>query len=145
MSALTGILASTPTNIVELMVDKYIKKANNSVIKKKKKGNIVLTGTTLEKEFTRATKQQTSVYFLSAAVLSRPYETPHFVPRALAAISRHSYERSAPFSVREVVKLCCREYKRTHMTDNWNMHKQQFTQDQLDALDDVVSTPHYYA
>jgi hypothetical protein len=47
--------------------------------------------------------------------------------------------------VREAVKLCCREYKRTHMTDNWELHKQQFTEEQLDAFSNVVSTPHYYA
>jgi len=144
MSALTGILASTPTKNVEAMVEKYVIKANNSVIKKKKV-KAELKGEVLEKEFKRATKQQTSVYFLSAAVLSRPYETPGYVPKALAALSKHSYERSAPFTVREAVKLCCREYKRTHMTDNWELHKQQFTEDQLDAFSNVVSTPHYYA
>jgi len=144
MSALTGILASTLTNDVEIMVDKYVRKANKSVIKKTNK-RTELVGTALENEFKRAIKQQTSVYFLCAAVLSRPYDTPKFAPKALAALSKHSFERTAPFTVREAVKLCCREYKRTHMTDNWVVHKQQFTQEQLEALDDVVSTPHYYA
>ena len=144
MSALTGILASTPSHIIERMVEKYIKKANNSVIKKKKVKKD-LEGEALEKEFKRATKQQTSVYFLCAAVLSRPYDTPKYVPKALAALSRHSYERTAPFTVREAVKLCCREFKRTHMTDNWELHKQQFSREELEALNDVVSTPHYYA
>jgi proteasome activator subunit 4 len=144
MSALTGILAFTLTNDIEIMVEKYVEKANKSVIKKRNQGK-ELVGTALENEFKRAVKQQTSVYFLCAAVLSRPYDTPKFVPRALAALSKHSYERTAPFTVREAVKLCCREYKRTHMTDNWEVHKQQFSQEQLEALDDVVSTPHYYA
>lgn len=144
MSALTGVLASTPTKKVEAMVDKYVKKANNSIIKKKEM-KTELTGEALEREFKRAIKQQTSVYFLGASVLSRPYETPDYVPKALATLSKHSYERSAPFTVRETVKFCCREYKRTHMTDNWELHKQQFTEDQLDAFSNVVSTPHYYA
>jgi proteasome activator subunit 4 len=144
MSALTGILASTLAHDVEFMVDKYVIKANNSIVKKKKKVQ-ELEGQALENEFKRAIKQQTSVYFLCAAVLSRPYDTPKYVPKALAALSKHSYERTAPFTVREAVKFCCREYKRTHMTDNWEMHKQQFTREQLEALEDVVSTPHYYA
>ena len=144
MSALTGILASTPSNTVDKMVQKYIKKANNSVIKKLKVLNN-LEGSTLENEFKRSVKQQTSVYFLCASVLSQPYETPTYIRKALKALSKHSFEKSAPFTVREAVKLCCREYKRTHMTDNWNLHKQQFSQDQLEALNDVVSTPHYYA
>jgi hypothetical protein len=144
MSALTGILASTSSYTVNIMVEKYVKKANNSVIKKKSiRKN--LKGEELEAEFKRATKQQISVYFLCASVLSQPYDTPRYVPKALKALSKHSYERSAPFTVREAVKLCCREFKRTHMTDNWDLHKQQFSQDELEALDDVVSTPHYYA
>uniref|UniRef100_A0A7S3V8U0 Uncharacterized protein n=1 Tax=Chaetoceros debilis TaxID=122233 RepID=A0A7S3V8U0_9STRA len=147
MSALTGILASSPSQDVGHMVHKYIKKANNSVIKKKrsKVDKQALEGEALEKEFKRAVKQQTSVYFLCASVLARPYDTPSYAPKALAALSRHSYESSAPFTVREAVKLCCREFKRTHMTDNWELHKEQFTREQLEALDDVVSTPHYYA
>ena len=46
--------------------------------------------------------------------------------------------------VRDEVKRVCSEFKRTH-TDNWEAHKKQFTQEQLEALEDVVSTPHYYA
>merc|ERR1712038_1377831 len=108
----------------------------------KSKEEIVLAE---EKEKERAVKQQTSVYFLCAAVLATPYETPPYVPVALAALSKHSFERSAPFAVRETVKMCCGEYKRTHRSDNWEIHRQQFTREQLEALDDVVSTPHYYA
>jgi len=89
--------------------------------------------------------QQIAVFFLCAAILSQPYDTPEFVPKALAAISKHSFERSAPLNVRETVKRCCNDYKRTHMSDNWEIHRQQFTRDELDALDDVVSAPHYYA
>jgi len=148
MSALTGILAATPLPTVYSLVEKYRKKANNSVIKSKKKLNGAEKfygdeGDLKEKE--RAAKQQTSVFFLCAAVLAMPYNTPPYVPRALAALSKHSYERSAPFNVREAVKLCCSEYKRTHMSDNWEMHRQQFTREQLEALEDVVSAPHYYA
>mmetsp|Transcript_1707 Transcript_1707/g.3210 ORF Transcript_1707/g.3210 Transcript_1707/m.3210 type:complete len:109 (+) Transcript_1707:2-328(+) len=103
------------------------------------------SGKSSERELKRAMNQQTSVYFLCAAVLSKPYDTPNYVPKALTALSRHSFEKSAPFTVREAVKLTCREFKRTHMTDNWEIHKEQFTQEQLEALDDVVSIPHYYA
>lgn len=40
--------------------------------------------------------------------------------------------------------MVCGEYKRTH-TDNWELHRRQFTREQLEALEDVVSIPHYYA
>ncbi len=158
MAALTGILAATPRSTVAALVEKYRKKANNSVMKKTRKKKIiepelmekseeetVSAEAAEEKEKERAVKQQTSVYFLCAAVLATPYETPPYVPVALAALSKHSYERSAPFAVRETVKMCCAEYKRTHRSDNWEIHRQQFTREQLEALEDVVSTPHYYA
>ena len=155
MAALTGILAASPLSTVAALVEKYRKKAHNSVIKKTRKKKMIeesLVEQTKEelalekeKEKERVVKQQTSVYFLCAAILSTPYETPSYVPVALAALSKHSYERSAPFAVRETVKMCCGEYKRTHMSDNWEIHRKQFTQEQLEALEDVVSTPHYYA
>ncbi len=155
MAALTGILAATPLSTVTSMVQKYVKKANNSVIKKAKKKRMSKESpeeqskeeqdAALDKEKERAIKQQTSVYFLCASILATPYETPAYAPPALAALSKHSYEHSAPLAIRETVKMCCGEYKRTHVSDNWEVHRKQFTQDQLEALEDVVSTPHYYA
>ncbi len=96
------------------------------------------------KEKQRATRQQKSVFVLCAVVLGRPYDTPSYVPEALAALSKHSFEQRASLGVREVVKMVCSEFKRTH-TDNWEEHRKQFTREQLEALEDVVSTPHYYA
>ena len=69
---------------------------------------------------------------------------PNLYQKALAALSKHSFEQRASLGVREVVKMCCSEFKKTH-TDNWEAHKKQFSQEQLEALEDVVSTPHYYA
>lgn len=92
----------------------------------------------------RVARQQKSVFVLCAIVMGRPYDTPPYIPEALAALSKHSFEKNASLSVREVVKMVCSEFKRTH-TDNWEAHRKQFTQEQLEALDDVVSTPHYYA
>lgn len=96
------------------------------------------------KEKIRAIRQQKSVFVLCAVVMGRPYDTPPYIPEVLAALSKHSFEQRASLSVREVVKMVCSEFKRTH-TDNWESHRSQFTQEQLEALEDVVSTPHYYA
>ncbi|MGK3761855.1 MAG: acetone carboxylase gamma subunit, partial [Bacillariaceae sp.] len=85
------------------------------------------------------------VFFLCATVLSHPYDTPRYVPKALAAISKHSFKRNAPLNIRDTVKKCCAEYKKTHMSDNWEVHRSVFTQEELEALEDVVSSPHYYA
>jgi len=156
MAAVTGIIAALPDNNVANLVKKYALQANKSTMKKRKTskkatgGKVAPSSTMTEeqkkaKELKRAKMQQSSVFFLCAAVLSQPYETPHYVPQALAAISKHSFERNAPLSVRDTVKKCCAEYKRTHMSDNWEVHRRAFTQEQLEALEDVVSSPHYYA
>ena len=152
MSTLTGILAVYSQRDLEELVTKYIKIANKSLKKKKRKSPpsaaAELSAEEMEtkaaKEKERAKRQQTSVFVLCAIVLGRPYDTPPYIPKALAALSKHSFEQRASLSVREVVKMVCSEFKRTH-TDNWEAHKAKFTTEELEALDDVVSTPHYYA
>jgi len=150
-STLTGILAMLPQSSIEELVSKYVKVANKSLKKKKKKAAPAAEVLSTEeaankaaKEKERAARQQKSVFFLCAVVLGRPYDIPPYIPGALAALSKHSFEQRASLSVREVVKMVCSEFKRTH-TDNWEAHRLQFTQEQLEALEDVVSTPHYYA
>ena len=151
LAALTGLLSGLSSEEVKLMVDKYVVLANRSKVKRKKAATNGLSSTVDskteqdEKEAKRAKNQQTSVYFLCATIMAQPYETPPYVPVALSAISKHSFEKSAPLSVRDTVKRCCAEYKRTHMSDNWEEHRGAFSQEQMDALEDVVSTPHYYA
>jgi Proteasome-substrate-size regulator, mid region/Domain of unknown function (DUF3437) len=158
MSTLTGILSASPLDNVSSMVMKYVVVAKRSTMKKKKKGasgrltppqkpspDSSVDQEAFEKEQKRASSQLTSVFFLCASILAQPYETPPYVPEALAAISKHSFERNAPLGVRDTVKKCCAEYKRTHMSDNWEVHRSKFSREQLEALEDVVSSPHYYA
>lgn len=153
MAAVTGIIAAMPAEKVADLVDKYIVEAKRSKMKKTNKSSSIkseeLSGTETSekkaKEEKRSKMQQTSVYFLCATVLSRPYDTPRYVPKALAAISKHSFKRNAPLGIRDTVKKCCAEYKKTHMSDNWEVHRSVFSQEELEALEDVVSSPHYYA
>jgi len=155
MAAVTGIIAAMPSEIIAALVDRYILEAKRSKMKASKiiKKNEPEEATNLSeiteaakiKEGKRAKKQQSSVFFLCATILSQPYETPPYVPKALAAISKHSFKRNAPLGIRDTVKKCCAEYKKTHMSDNWELHRSVFTQEELEALEDVVSSPHYYA
>jgi len=146
MAALTGILAVTSSLSVARLVNGHVKVARRSIGKKKKVAvEENFDDSQKEKERMRLKSQQSSVFFLCAVVLSRPYDTPPYVPVALEALSKHSYESRAPLTVRETVKKCFSEFKKTHMTDNWELHRKKFNQEQLEALEDVVSTPHYYA
>jgi proteasome activator subunit 4 len=149
LATLIGILAVTPTTDVGSLVKRFERLSIHSIPPRKRtapsKDNMKnQESKQSDKESERLNTQQSSVFFLCAAILSRPYTTPSFVPIALAAISKHSFEKNAPLTVRETVKKCCSEYKRTHV-DQWQVHRRKFTQLQLEALDDVVSTPHYYA
>ena len=58
------------------------------------------------------------MFFLCATILAHPYDTPAYVPIALAAVSKYLFEKSAPLGVGQIVKKCCGEYKKTHMLDN---------------------------
>jgi hypothetical protein len=152
MAALTGILAASPSDDVAQMVHKYIPIAHGSKMKRQRISNSAkspslepMDEAAHKKEVKRARNQKTSVFFLCAAVMAQPYDTPLYVPAALAAISKHSFERNAPLGVRDTVKRCCADYKKTHMSDNWEVHRSVFSQEQLEAFEDVVSTPHYYA
>ena len=155
MAALTGILAATDLETVAALVNKYSSMAARFRMRSKKKNGTALTGvrqfsdeeaiTKEQAEKKRLRNQQTSVFFLCASVMAQPYDTPVYVPVALASISKHSFEGSAPLGVRDMVKKCCAAYKKTHISDNWEIHKKVFTEEQLDALEDIVSSPHYYA
>jgi len=153
MAAVTGIIAAMPSETVAILVDKHISEANRSrmIVKKSKKTvpkQVLSVTEVIEKEAKeqkRTKMQQSSVFFLCATILSQPYDTPRYVPKALAAISKHSFKRNAPLGIRDTVKKCCAEYKKTHMSDNWEVHRSVFLQEELEALEDVVSSPHYYA
>lgn len=155
MAAVTGIIAAMPSDTVAKLVSKYASEANRSKMKGKKSKKAIaelltpLPDVVAEEkkadEQKRARMQQSAVFFLCAIILSQPYETPPYVPKALAAISKHSFERNAPLGIRDTVKKCCAEYKKTHMSDNWEVHRKVFTREELEALEDVVSSPHYYA
>jgi hypothetical protein len=142
LAALAGILASSSEENVSALVEENVALARKSIMKgSRMKQKVAL----LSSEDKIPLQQQSGVFFLCAAVLSRPYDTPKFIPIALSEISRHSFEGRATANVRQVVKNVCAEFKRTHMSDNWEIHKKCFNDDQLEALEDVVSAPHYYA
>ena len=151
MSTLTGILAAYPDESLVELVAKYTRIANKSLKKKKRKAHQPaepeLTTEEAElratKERNRAIRQQKSVFLLCAVVMANPYGLPPYVPDALVALSKHSFEQRAALNVREMVKQTFADFRKTHQ-DRWDEHRQQFTQEQLEALEDVVSTPHYY-
>lgn len=55
-----------------------------------------------------------------------------------------STNSAAPSSPQMTVKKTLSEFRRTHH-DNWQEHRQSFTDDQLLVLTDLLVSPCYYA
>jgi len=77
---------------------------------------------------------------LCAIVLAFPYEVPRFVPEVLVELSRHLHD---PNPIKSSVTFVFSEFRRTHM-DNWAEDQLRFTEDQRQALVDVLVSPSYY-
>lgn len=93
---------------------------------------------------------------LSAIVLAFPYSVPEFLPGVLMTICRFATDKNATIRVsirsvtscelhrlQEAVKRALSEFKRTHQ-DSWREHEQQFNEDQLMVLRDLLISPNYY-
>ncbi|CAF3616295.1 unnamed protein product [Rotaria sordida] len=78
---------------------------------------------------------------LCAIVLSSPYDIPTYVPDALMLLCEHSHD---PDIIQKSIKNCLSEFRRTHH-DSWHEHREQFTEDQLAVLADVLISHSYYA
>ncbi|KAI1719470.1 proteasome activator complex subunit 4 [Ditylenchus destructor] len=85
-------------------------------------------------------EQHSGVLALSAIIQAFPYSVPSFLPSLLMALCKHAHDREPNYGV---VKKALSEFKRTHQ-DSWHEHKQEFTEEQLCALTDLLVSPNYY-
>ncbi|XP_068596993.1 proteasome activator complex subunit 4A [Brachionichthys hirsutus] len=86
-------------------------------------------------------RRHAGVLGLSACILSSPYDVPTWMPQLLMDLSAHLNDTQP---IEMTVKKALSNFRRTHH-DNWQQHKQQFTDDQLLVLTDLLVSPCYYA
>nr|XP_019938778.1 PREDICTED: proteasome activator complex subunit 4B-like [Paralichthys olivaceus] len=86
-------------------------------------------------------RRHAGVLGLSACILSSPYDVPDWMPQVLMDLSDHLND---PQPIEMTVKKTLSEFRRTHH-DNWQEHRQCFTDDQLLVLTDLLVSPCYYA
>ncbi|KAJ7987499.1 hypothetical protein DPEC_G00327130 [Dallia pectoralis] len=86
-------------------------------------------------------RRHAGVLGLSACILSSPYDVPTWMPQLLMEVSAHLNDTQP---IEMTVKKTLSNFRRTHH-DNWQEHKQQFTDDQLLVLTDLLVSPCYYA
>ncbi|KAJ8385476.1 hypothetical protein AAFF_G00185720 [Aldrovandia affinis] len=72
-------------------------------------------------------RRHAGVLGLSACILSSPYHVPTWMPQLLMDLSAHLNDTQP---IEMTVKKTLSNFRRTHH-DNWQEHKQQFTDDQL--------------
>jgi proteasome activator subunit 4 len=85
--------------------------------------------------------KHSGVLGLCAFVNAFPYDVPDFVPDILMVLSDHLHD---PQPIPMTIKKTLQDFKRTHQ-DNWQDHKQKFSDDQLAVLTDLLVSPSYYA
>ncbi|XP_071784078.1 proteasome activator complex subunit 4-like [Asterias amurensis] len=78
---------------------------------------------------------------LSACVQAYPYDVPEWMPAILMDLTGHLHD---PQPIEMTVRKTLSDFRRTHH-DNWHEHKQQFTDDQLVVLTNLLVSPCYYA
>ncbi|GMH48028.1 hypothetical protein TrVE_jg9887 [Triparma verrucosa] len=140
-SGVVGMLAIMGEDDVRDLVNEYIQIANNSIKKRSRKGSKAAPVGGAQKA-SQERLQRISVSVLCAAVHSFPYSVPSFLPPAIAALSKHSFESTAPLGVRDLVKKTLSDFKRTHV-DGWAEFRRVFKQEELECLDDVITCEYY--
>ncbi|CAF4269061.1 unnamed protein product, partial [Adineta steineri] len=85
-------------------------------------------------------KRHAGVLGLCAIVLSSPYDIPIYIPDVLMSLCQHSHD---PDLIQKSIKQCLSEFRRTHH-DSWHEHKEQFIEDQLMILTDMLISHNYY-
>uniref|UniRef100_A0A3Q4HEW2 Proteasome activator Blm10 mid region domain-containing protein n=1 Tax=Neolamprologus brichardi TaxID=32507 RepID=A0A3Q4HEW2_NEOBR len=104
----------------------------------KARGELASTG---NHNNTYLVRRHAGVLGLSACILSSPYDVPDWMPQILMDLSSHLND---PQPIEMTVKKTLSEFRRTHH-DNWQEHRQCFTDDQLLVLTDLLVSPCYYA
>jgi proteasome activator subunit 4 len=82
-----------------------------------------------------------AVLALTASVLSVPYDMPSWLPGHVTLLACFIRE---PSPIRSTVTKAVAEFKRTH-ADTWSIHKDSFTEDELEVLRDTSSSSSYFA
>jgi len=82
-----------------------------------------------------------SLLGLCACIRAHPYDVPSWLPEALMVLADCE---SWGGVYRDTVKKLFGEFRRTH-TDTWATTRSQFTEEQLERLGDLRSSPSYFA
>ncbi|XP_044171551.1 proteasome activator complex subunit 4-like [Acropora millepora] len=120
-------------------LQKQFTKMANTELKKKRKG--VIVGANGFNNDAALIHRHAGVLGLASCVQAFPYDVPSWMPQILLDLGEHLHD---PHPIQATVKKVMSDFRRTHH-DNWQEHKQKFTEDQLLVLTDLLVSPCYYA
>uniref|UniRef100_A0A8D3D7I1 Proteasome activator subunit 4 n=1 Tax=Scophthalmus maximus TaxID=52904 RepID=A0A8D3D7I1_SCOMX len=137
-TTLSGFLQCNFLSMDALMQAHFEALCKTSLPKKRKRELCSIGDTIPSADLVR---RHAGVLGLSACILSSPYDVPTWMPQLLMDLSAHLNDTQP---IEMTVKKTLSNFRRTHH-DNWQQHKQQFTDDQLLVLTDLLVSPCYYA
>ncbi|GFQ02550.1 proteasome activator subunit 4 [Phtheirospermum japonicum] len=131
-AVLAGLMKSGDQDLVEGFRQRSYEQAN-AILKKRKNRRMVST--------LPVASVHGSILALAACVLSVPYDMPSWLPEHVTLLARFVSETSP---LKTTVTKAIAEFRRTH-ADTWNVHKDSFTEEQLEVLADTSSSSSYFA
>ncbi|RKP15424.1 hypothetical protein BJ684DRAFT_14332 [Piptocephalis cylindrospora] len=85
-------------------------------------------------------ERHSAILGLSCLIKAYPYEVPLWMPECLVLVAKGSND---PEPIQSTVRETFNSFKRTHQ-DTWVLDREQFTEDQLVLLSDLLVSPSYY-
>lgn len=85
-------------------------------------------------------KRHAGILGLCAFIQAHPYDIPNYVPSIFEHLGSHLHD---PEPIPATIKKTMGNFKRTHY-DGWSEHAQQFTEKQLEVLQDLIVPPPHY-
>eukprot|EP01080_Neovahlkampfia_damariscottae_P004215 gene4215-7552_t len=105
------------------LIFKFIKLFENSIHQKKDKKKV-----------------KCGIFGYISIIKAFPYEIPSFLPNILVELSSFSNKKEYI----EIVRKTFSDFRKNHF-DQWHIHKESFSLDQLEKLNDLLISPSYYA
>uniref|UniRef100_A0A7S3D3M3 Proteasome activator complex subunit 4 C-terminal domain-containing protein n=1 Tax=Palpitomonas bilix TaxID=652834 RepID=A0A7S3D3M3_9EUKA len=109
-----------------------------------KEGNFVMSVSSVTRHFTamlakRGPEKFSGIQGLIAIVRTQPYTVPNWMPAILYKVAQFTH---APDPVGSVVQKHLKDWWRTHR-DTWHEHKHKFTEEEEEAINDVLVCSYY--
>ena len=93
-----------------------------------------------DKSSSAVEKRHSCILGIFSIVLTYPYDLPDWMPAVLHIAARFVGDRNP---VQKTVRKLFSEFKKSH-SDTWHQDRLKFTEEQLDAVTELLVSPSYY-